>query len=105
MVTELDHTYEEVLKKETKPYVLEFYTPWCGVCKQVMPLFEEVAKEYADKYSFYKINAEQVNEFAKKYGINSVPALIFIQDGQVKEKHIGYISKDDIIEKIKKNFE
>ena len=104
MITELSKDYKKTLAQETKPYVIEFYTPWCGVCKQVMPLFAEVAAEYKDKYSFYKVNVDEIVELAKDYNIKSVPTLLFIKNGEVKNKHHGYITKEDIIAKLKESF-
>ena len=104
MVTELNSDYKSVLKDEKKPYVLEFYSESCGTCKQVMPLFAEVASEHADEYGFYKANVENLMDFAKEHGVNSVPTLLFIEDEQVKEKHSGYITKEEITAKIEKHF-
>lgn len=105
MIKELQNqNYKEVLSKESKPYLLEFYTQWCGVCKQVAPILEEVAQEQSGQYGFYKANAEEVIDLVNEYGIRSVPTFFFIQDGNVKNKHTGYISKEDLIAKLKISF-
>ena len=83
---------------------MEFYTQWCGVCKQVAPILEEVAQEDSDNYGFYKANAEKITELVSEYGIRSVPTFLFIQDGKIKNMHTGYISKDDLVTKLKESF-
>ena len=105
MVKELSQAnVKEVLEAESKPYLLEFYTPWCGVCQQVMPFVEEIATEHDDTYAFYKANAEEMLDFAKQYDVRSVPTLLFIKDGEVKNKHHGFITKEDIVAKLKESF-
>jgi len=104
MIKELSQDYKEILQQETKPYVIEFYTPWCGVCQQVMPFFKAVADKYSDKYAFYKVNVDEFLDIAKEYGVTSVPTFIFIKNGEVKNKHHGYITREDIIEKLLESF-
>lgn len=104
MVIELSEKYQETLKTEKKPYLLEIYTPSCGVCKQVMPFVEEVETQYGNTYAFYKLNAEEISSVAKEYNVTSVPTLLFIKDGDIKTRHIGYITKEDIIAKLLESF-
>lgn len=104
MVIELTKDYKSILIKETKPYVVELYAPWCGVCQQVMPLYEAVAAEHGDTYGFYKANVDEVMELAKEHNVSSVPTLLFIKEGKVKITHHGYITKEDIIEKLTEAF-
>ncbi len=105
MAIELSENYQETVKAEKKPYLLEMYTPSCGVCKQVMPFVEEVEAEYGNKYAFYKVNVEEIPSIAKDYTITSVPTLLFIKNGEIKNKHHGYITKEDIIAKLTESFE
>ncbi len=105
MIIELSENFKDTLQKESRPYLLEIYTPSCGICQQVMPFVEEVEAEYGDKYAFYKINAEANPSGAQEYGITSVPTLLFIKDGKIVNKHNGYITKEDIVKKLKKSFE
>ena len=105
MIIELSGNFKEILQKEKRPYLLEIYSPSCGICQQVMPLVEAVEKKYGDKYAFYKINVEENINGAKEYGVTSVPTLLFIKGGKTVNKHTGYITKEDIITKLKESFE
>ena len=105
MVIELSENYQESLKTEKRPYLLEFYTPSCGICQQVMPFVKEVEAEYGNKYAFYKVNVEEILSAAKEYDVTSVPTLLFVKDGEIKTRHHGYITKEDIVKKLIKAFE
>ncbi len=105
MVIELSENYQDSLKAEKKPYLLEIYTPTCGVCQQVMPFVEKVEEEYGNKYAFYKVNVEEMASVAQEYDVMSVPTLLFIKDGEIKNRHHGYITKEDIVKKLIKSFE
>ena len=104
MVKELSSDYKEVLQKETKPYLLELYTTWCGICKQVVPLVEEIEPQFKNEYAFYKANMDELLELGREYDAKSVPTLLFIKDGEVKQRHTGFITKAEIIEKLKESF-
>ncbi len=105
MIIELSENFKDTLQKEGRPYLLEIYTPSCGICQQVMPFVEEVEAEYGNKYAFYKVNVEKIPSIAKDYTITSVPTLLFIKNGEIKNKHHGYITKEDIIAKLTESFE
>jgi thioredoxin 1 len=93
--------FEELVEKGTKPVIIDVYATWCGPCKQMEPLFEELAKEHGDTYTFTKVNVDQNRDIAIKYGVTSIPTFVFIKDGKMIGKQTGYIAKDDLIEKIK----
>lgn len=105
MIKELDKNYKDTLSKENQPYLLEIYTPSCGICQQVMPFVEQVEAEYGNKYAFYKLNAEEITSAGEEYGISSVPTLLFVKDGKTVNQHTGYITKEDIVSKLKESFE
>lgn len=105
MIIELSENYQESLKAEKKPYLLEIYKPLCGVCQQVMPLVEEVEAEYGNKYAFYKVNAEKISSVAQEYDVMSTPTLLFVKDEDIRDRHHGYITKEDIVKKLIESFE
>jgi thioredoxin 1 len=87
--------HEKVIKKATKPVVLDIYASWCGPCQQMNPIIEELEKEFGDKYIFAKLNVDEAREISiKDYGVTSVPTFVFIKDGVVKGKETGYMSKE-----------
>ncbi len=75
--------------------VIDFFATWCGPCKMMAPVLEEVSEEHKD-ISFYKVDVDQAMDIATKYGIMSVPTLIVMQDGEVIQKSIGAIPKSEL---------
>ncbi len=104
-VTELTENFEETLKNESKPIVLEFYSPTCGTCIQVEPIVNEMAKEFEGEYTFYKINVENDTSYAQQFGVTGVPTFLFMKQGEVLATHHGNFSKNDFINKMKKVFD
>ncbi len=86
---------EEVLKSE-KPVLVDFWAIWCGPCKMIAPVIEEVAEEYSDKIKVGKINVDEEMELAIKYGITSIPTLLLFKGGEVVKKTLGYMSKEEV---------
>ena len=102
MVEEITKANEAVLKNTQKPMIIEFYSPSCGTCQQVMPYFKEIASELNNKYKFYKVNVDNGLEVATNYDVQSVPTFVFIKNNEVKGIHHGYITKSDLTHKIEK---
>lgn len=106
MVTELKKEYKEVLGKEKRPYVLELYATWCGVCKQMMPIYDAVSADDQNKgYGFYRANVDELMEIAKAHNVMQVPTFLFFKGGKEITTHVGYITKDDFNAKLKEVFE
>lgn len=102
IITNENHKLE--VEESTKPVLIDVYAPWCGPCQHMGPILDELEKELGDKYKIGKINVDESRELAIKYGISSIPAFIFIKNNQVVSKEVGYISKDDLKEKLEKYF-
>ena len=86
---------EEVLNSE-KPVLLDFWAPWCGPCRMVLPLVEQIAQE-RDDIKVGKINVDEENELAAQFGIMSIPTLVVIKNGQVVNQVMGARPKDAIL--------
>lgn len=99
-----NENYKHEVEESTKPVLLDFYAQWCGPCQHMLPILEELSKELSDKYKIAKINVDESRELAIKYNISSIPAFIFIQNNQIKAKETGYMSKEDLKEKLQKYF-
>ena len=78
------------------PIVLDFSATWCGPCKQLAPIIEELAKEYEGRIAVGKCDIEEADDLTAEYGIRNVPTVIFIKNGQVVDKFVGSKSKGDV---------
>lgn len=92
---------EDVLQSET-PVLVDFYAEWCGPCKALMPTIEKIAIEYAEKIKVVKIDVDRNENLAVKYGIMSIPALLFFVNGKPEKSLIGIRSKEKIEKTIRK---
>ena len=85
-----------------KPAIVDFYASWCGPCKMIAPILEELADEYKDQIYIYKVNTEEEQELAAAFGIRSIPSLLFIPMGENPQMAMGAMSKSGFKEAIDK---
>lgn len=90
----------EVLKSEV-PVMVDFWAAWCGPCKMVAPIIEEIAKEYTGKVKVGKINVDEQPELASAFRITSIPTIMIFKNGKIKETVVGYQSKERLIQLLK----
>ncbi len=98
-----DTTFEPLVLKSDSPALVDFWAPWCGPCRAIGPVLEEIAKEYDGRLRVVKGNVDESPEVSRKYGIRSIPSLLFIQGGAVKESRIGTMPKAQLAAFIDRN--
>ena len=94
--------FDELLKGE-KPVVCDFFATWCGPCKMLAPVMEEVSKEFEDKAVFVKVDVDDNMELSARYGIMSIPLVIIFKGGEVAAKSLGDMSKSEVKECLENN--
>jgi len=103
-VSELtDATFDEKVTKSEKPVLVDFWAEWCGPCKALAPVVEELAGEYKDKVTFLKINTDQNRAVPANFGIRGIPTLILFKGGKVIGQEVGNVGKARIEDLIKKS--
>ena len=95
-----DATFDAEVVNSDLPVLVDFWAPWCGPCKMVAPIVEEIAGEYEGKVKVGKVNTDDNQQIATKYGIMSIPTLMIFKGGEVSERIIGAQSKQFITEKL-----
>lgn len=104
MATEIKQENFESFVKQDKPVLVDFWATWCGPCRMLSPVVEEVSEAHADSLAVGKVNVDECPELAQQFGVMSIPTLILFKDGQVVDKRIGYQPKDELEDMLKKAF-
>jgi len=92
-----DQNFESDVLQSKTPVVIDFWAEWCGPCKTIAPVIDELADEYLGKVKFGKVNVDFNQQTAMKYGIRSIPSLLIFKDGSVVNQIIGSVPKDNIV--------
>ena len=95
-----DENFENEVLNSDKPCIVDFYADWCGPCKMMSPIIEEIAEELGEKVKVGKVNSDENMELAQKYGIMSIPTIMIIKNGKVTKTFVGVTSKEEIINEI-----
>ena len=90
-------TFDQQVLKSSTPVVVDFWAEWCGPCRALAPMLEEVAKETSGTAQVVKVNVDENGELAQKYGIRGIPTLIFFKNGEVQKTLVGMQPKEEIM--------
>ena len=93
-----DDTFEEQVINSSVPVVIDFWAEWCGPCRAIGPIVDELATEYSGKAKIGKLNVDTDNQVAAQYGVRSIPALLIFKDGAVANQIVGAVPKEKITE-------
>lgn len=92
--------YEEEVIKSEKTVLIDFYADWCGPCKMMSPIIDQIAEEKADSLKVGKVNVDENQDLAMKYGIMSIPTVVVIKNGQVEKTFVGLRDKNEILNEL-----
>jgi thioredoxin 1 len=98
-----EETFEQEVLKATMPVLVDFWAAWCGPCKMIAPIVEELATEYEGKLKIGKVDVDNHQKIAMQYGIRSIPTLLIFKGGKVVEQIVGAAPKKTLVEKLSKH--
>ena len=96
-----DANYEELMAGD-KPVVIDFWAEWCGPCRMIGPIIEELAGEYGEQAVIGKCDVDENNVVASKFSVRNIPTVVFLKNGELVDRQVGYASKEALIEKLNK---
>lgn len=100
-VIKLDESnFDREVTQDGKPVIVDFWAEWCGPCKMIAPLLDEIAREKADAVKVAKVNVDENQSLSLKYNIRAIPALLFFKNGQLRDQITGVASKKDLLNRI-----
>lgn len=99
-LTLTESNFESEVLKSDIPVLVDFWAPWCGPCRSMAPIIDDLAKEFEGKVKVGKVNVDENRNLAGSYGVMSIPTLIFFKDGKNIDQFVGYTAKSTLVKKI-----
>jgi len=100
-----DVNFEAEVLKSTLPTLVDFWAAWCGPCKMIAPIVEQLAKEHDGKLKIAKVDVDQNPTLATRFGVMSIPTLILFKNGEPAERLVGYMPKEKLVDRLKPHLE
>jgi len=95
-----DANFEDLVIKSDKPVIVDFWAVWCGPCRIVGPIVQEIGEEYSEKATVGKLDVDHNPESARKYGIRNIPTILYFKGGEVVDKQVGAVPKQVLVQKL-----
>ena len=95
-----DENFETEVLKADKPVVVDFWAEWCGPCKAIAPILDNICDQFGDKVVIGKVNVDEVKQTPVKYGIRSIPTLLFFNNGEIVKQEVGLQSEQTLIDNV-----
>lgn len=95
-----DNNFEQEVMQAKEPVLVDFYADWCGPCKMMAPIVNELAEEYAGRMKIGKVNVDESPESAAKFRVMSIPTIVILVNGEVKDTVVGAVPKSELVSKI-----
>ena len=92
-------TFDGVVTSE-RPVLIDFWAPWCGPCRAIAPVLEEIAQELGDKVTIGKVNVDEHPDLAVRFGVQAIPQLLFFKDGAIQDKVVGAVPKRELVKRL-----
>jgi thioredoxin 1 len=95
-----DANFDELVLKSDKPVMIDFWAEWCGPCRMVGPIVEDIANDFKDKVVVGKVDVDHNNGISMKYGIRNIPTILFFKGGNIADKQVGAVPKSTLVNKL-----